>query len=124
MKLKVFLAGLAVCMSATAFAADAPALNADVDAGVKTAIESALEANKAAKAAGVEWLWANPVGGIWEKTRGLMSSTRILEQAIELANDGKNEAAIKAANYIENAAKQGLEQATIMKDAGPAKYGL
>lgn len=124
MKLKVFLAGLALCMSTSAFAADAPTLKEGVDASVKTAIEAALEANKAAKEADVEWIWANPVADIWEKTRGLMTSSRILEQAIELANDGKNDAAIKAANYIENAAKQGLEQAKLVSKAGPAQYGL
>jgi len=124
MKLKIFLAGLALCISTTAIAADKPTLNDGVDAGVKTAIESALAANKLAKEAGVEWIWAAPVGGIWEKTRGLMRSTNILDQAIEMANDGKNEAAIKAANYIENAAKQGLEQSKIMPKAGPAQYGL
>ncbi len=124
MKLKVFLAGLALCMSTSTFAADAPTLKEGVDAGVKTAIESALAANKAAQEADVEWIWANPVDDIWEKTRGLMSSSRILEQAIELANDGKNEAAIRAANYIENAAKQGLEQAKLIPKAGPAQYGL
>lgn len=124
MKLKVFLAGLTLCMSTSAFAADAPTLKDDVDAGAKTAIEAALAANKAVKEAGAEWIWADPVGGIWEKTSGLMDNTEILEQAIELANDGKNEAAIKAANYIENAAKKGLEQAALMPKAGPAQYGL
>ncbi|CAA6803184.1 MAG: Unknown protein [uncultured Thiotrichaceae bacterium] len=124
MKLKVFLAGLTLCMSTSAFAADAPTLKEGVDAAVKTAIESALAANKAAKEADVEWIWANPVDNIWEKTRGLMSSTRVLEQAIEMANDGKNDEAIRAANYIENAAKQGLEQAKLIPKASPAQYGL
>lgn len=124
MKLKVFLAGLGLCMSTSAFAADAPTLKDDADAGAKTAIEAALEANKAVKEAGAEWIWADPVNGIWEKTSGLMDNTEILEQAIELANDGKNDAAIKAANYVENAAKQGLEQAALMPKASPAQYGL
>nr|CAA6817698.1 MAG: Unknown protein [uncultured Thiotrichaceae bacterium] len=124
MKLKIFLAGLALCMSTTAFAKEKPTLNDDVDAGVKTAVESAIAANKSAKAADVEWIWANPVGDIWEKTRGLMSSTNILDQTIEMANAGKNEAAIKAANYIENAAKQGLEQSKLIPKASPAQYGL
>lgn len=124
MKIKTLLAGLALCVATSAFAADKPTLKDGVDAGAKAAIEAAIAANKAAKDADVEWIWANPVGGIWKKTRGLMSSTRILEQAIELANDGKNEAAIKAANYIENAAKNGLEQAKKAKNAGPAMYGM
>lgn len=124
MKLKVFLSSVALCLSSTTFAADAPTLKADVDPAVKTAIEAALSANKAAKAVDAEWIWASPVGEIWEKTSGLMSSTKILNQAIEMANDGKNEAAIKAANYIENAAKQGVEQAEVAKKASPAQYGL
>ena len=124
LKIKALLAGMALCVTTSAFAADKPTLKEGVDAGAKTAIEAAMAANKAAKAADVEWIWARPVGGIWKKTRGLMSSTRILEQAIELANDGKNDEAIKAANYIANAAKNGIMQAEKAKKAGPALYGM
>lgn len=124
MKIKALLAGLALCVATSAFAADKPTLKDGVDAKAKEAIEAAMAANKAAKDADVEWIWARPVGGIWKKTRGLMSSTRILEQAIERANEGDNEAAITMANYIENAAKQGLDQAKKAKNAGPALYGM
>lgn len=121
MKLKVFLAGLALSLSTTVFASE---LVSEVNAETRAAIESAMAVNKKAKAAGYEWIWANPTGDMWEKTSGLMTSSKILNQAIEMANAGKDKAAVKVAKYIENAAKQGLEQAELAPKAGPAAYGL
>ncbi|MEZ5537498.1 MAG: hypothetical protein R3F02_17990 [Thiolinea sp.] len=121
MKLKLFLAGVALCFSTTAFAAE---LNSDVSEDVKNAIVAAAEANGKAKEAGVEWIWAFAQEGIWEQTKELMSSTDVLAQAIDMANEGKNEAAIKAANYIKDVAALGMKQAEIAPKAGPADYGL
>lgn len=123
MKLKVFLAGLVLSLSTSVFAAKIT-FNDNVDAETKTAIESAIALNEKVKAAGFEWIWANPTGNLWEKTSSLMTSSKILDQAIEMANAGNKEAAIKAAKYIENAAKQGLKQAELAPTAGPADYGL
>ncbi|MGB0846798.1 MAG: hypothetical protein ACPGSM_08730 [Thiolinea sp.] len=122
MKIKALLAGLALCVATSAFAADKPTLKDGVDAGVKAAIESAMEANKAAKAAKAEWLWAKPVRKMWGK--GKKTSSKVLQDAINLANEGKNDEAKALAAYIENAAKQGVMQAEKMKKAGPAQYGM
>jgi hypothetical protein len=82
------------------------ALNGDVDAAVKTAIESAQTANDAAKKAGFEWYWKDK------------PASKHLEDAIIAANDGKTEDALKLAKAIENAGKQGQEQAEKAKTAG------
>ncbi len=82
------------------------ALSGDVDAAVKTAIESAQTANDAAKKAGFEWYWKDK------------PASKHLEDAITAANDGKTEDALKLAKAIENAGKQGQEQAEKAKTAG------
>lgn len=122
MQFKTLLAGLILCITSTVFAADKPILKDSVDAEVKTAIEAAQAANQAAKIAGVEWVWAKPVRKMWTGKR--QTSTKIIRQAIEMANDGQNADAKKLAAYIENAAKQGLLQAERAKKAGPANYGI
>lgn len=123
MKLKVFLAALTLCMSGTVFAVDL-GLKDDADPKAREAIEAAYEMNKKAQDAGFEWIWANPIEGVWTKSTRLMSSTSVLVQAIELANEGKTEASITAANYIKASAEAGLKQAEIAPKAGPADYGL
>ncbi len=122
MKIHLLFAGLALCIATSAIAADKPTLQDGVDAGAKAAIESALAANKAAKAAKVEWLWAKPVRKMWKGNK--KTATKVLEQAIEMANDGKHEDAKKLAAYVENAAKQGVMQADRAAKAGPALYGM
>ena len=122
MKIKALLAGLALCVATSAFAADKPTLKDDVDAGVKAAIEAAVEANKAAKAADAEWLWARPERKMWKGSR--QTSSKVINQAIEMANDGKNDKAKALAEFVTNAAKQGLMQAEKAKKAGPAQYGM
>jgi hypothetical protein len=82
-------------------------LKADADAEVKTAIEAATAANSAAKKAGFEWYWKDK------------PASKHLEDAIIAANDGKKEDALKLAKTIENAGKQGQEQAEKAKTAGP-----
>ena len=122
MKFKALLAGLTLCVATSAFAADKPTLKEGVDTEVKAAIEAAQEANKAAKAAGVEWLWAKPVGKMWKGKK--QTNTKIISQAIEMANEGKNDEAKKLATYVANASKQGVMQAEKAKKAGPANYGM
>jgi hypothetical protein len=125
MKLKVFLAALTLCAANTAFAADVDlGLKDSVDPKAKEAIEAAYEMNKKAQDAGAEWIWAFAQEGIWEQTSELMSSTSVLIQAIEMANEGKTDAAIQAANYIKESAESGLKQAELAPKAGPADYGL
>lgn len=87
--------------------ADAVELKADVDADVKAAIEAAKTANDAAKKAKFEWFW------------GGKPASKHLEDAIKAANDGKKEDAMKIAKAVENAGKQGQEQAEKSKTAGP-----
>lgn len=123
MKLKVFLATLVLCAANTAFAADL-GLKDSVDPKAKEAIEAAFEMNSKAQEVGFEWIWAFPQEGIWTKTKALMSSTSVLAQAVELANEGKTEEAITAANYIKGSAEEGLKQAELAPKAGPADYGL
>lgn len=81
-------------------------LSADADAEVKAAIEAADAANAAAKKAGFEWFWKDK------------PASKHLEDAIKAANDGKKEDAMKLAKTIENAGKQGQEQAEKAKTAG------
>ena len=81
-------------------------LSADADAEVKAAIEAADAANTAAKKAGFEWFWKDK------------PASKHLEDAIKAANDGKKEDAMKMAKTIENAGKQGQEQAEKAKTAG------
>ena len=123
MNLKTLFAALALSLMATvAIAADdkkaddaKPAeakaeakveLSADADAEVKAAIEAADAANAAAKKAGFEWFWKDK------------PASKHLEDAIKAANDGKKEDAMKLAKTIENAGKQGQEQAEKAKTAG------
>ncbi len=117
MKLKALLAGLALCVATTVFAEDKPkpTLNEGVDAAAKTAIEAAQAVNKQAKEANVEWVWAEPQRGLWEGA--LMNNSDIIEQAIVKANEGKNEEAIKAAEFVKMAAEAGLKQAEVAKTA-------
>ena len=121
-KMKALLASLALCVATSAFAADKPTLNDNVDAGVKAAIVAAMDANKAAKAAGVEWIWARPVRKMWKGKK--KTASKVLYQAIEMANEGKNDKAKMLAEYVENSAKQGVMQAEKAKNAGPAMYGI
>ncbi len=122
MNLKALFAAVVLSMMATtAIAADAkkaaeekPAkedkveLKASVPADVKAAIEAATTANAAAKKAGFEWHWEDE------------NASKHLESAIKAANAGKTEDAMKIAKAVENAGKQGLEQAEKAKTAGPA----
>lgn len=87
------------------------ALKADADADVKAAIDAAQTANDAAKKAGFEWFMSGKPAG------------KLLEDAIKAANDGKKEDALKIAKAVENAGKQGQEQAEKAKTAGPAAAG-
>ena len=123
MNLKALFAAVVLSMMATtAIAADAkkaaeekPAktedkveLKADVPADVKAAIEAATTANAAAKKAGFEWHWKD------------QNASKHLDDAIKAANDGKTDDAMKIAKAVENAGKQGVEQAEKAKTAGPA----
>lgn len=121
MKLKALFAAVTLSlMTSIAFAGshggDAT-LKDDVDAEVKAAIESALAANEKAVEANFEWLWASPVRGMWKGSK--QTNSKILVQAIEMANNGENDKAKSLAAFIETAANEGLKQAELSKNAGP-----
>lgn len=82
-------------------------LKADADAEIKAAIEAAQAATTAAKKSGFEWYWKDK------------SASQHIEEAITAANEGNKEEALKLAKTIENAGKQGQEQAEKAKTAGP-----
>ncbi|MEZ5476041.1 MAG: hypothetical protein R3E95_00615 [Thiolinea sp.] len=67
-------------------------------------------------------MWAEPQRGMWEG--GLRFNSEILDQAIKMANEGKNREAIKTADYIKLAAEAGQKQAELSKDAGWLWLGM
>lgn len=122
MKIKTLFAAMTLCVATSASAGDAPTLKDGVDAGVKAAIEAAQAANKEAKGMDVEWWWLNPVNELWSGSK--QTNSHIIDQAITLANEGKNDEAKKAADFIATSAKSAVEQAQSAKNAGPARYGM
>ncbi|HPE60687.1 MAG TPA: hypothetical protein PLB10_10135 [Thiolinea sp.] len=121
MRFSALCAGLLLFSAALVQAADEkPVLKDDVNAGVKAIIESAQEANRQAAEAGLEWFWAQPSDGMWEGAN--MDNGKILDQAITMANEGKNIAARKAAAFVENCARKAMESAIKNKGAGPSDY--
>lgn len=117
MKLKLLLAASLLTFASSSFAKDAPTLNDTVKAEVKSAIEAAQASAKALKAAKVEWFWAKGKNiGVKGKK---VTHSKLVNQAIELANDGKNEDALKIATYIETTAKAAMKQAELAKNAAP-----
>ena len=83
-------------------------LNDSVAADLKSAIEAADKANKAAAKAGFDWFWDEKSGA------------EHLQEAIKLANAGEDKKAMQLAKLVELAGKQGLEQAAKAKKAGPS----
>lgn len=122
MKIKAFFAATMFCVATSAFAGDAPSFKEGVDADAKAAVETAIEANKAASKAKGEWFWAKPVRKMW--TGSKMTNGKILDQAIEMVNEGKNDEAKAVASFIEMAVTQSQEQAKLAPKAGPALYGM
>lgn len=117
MKLKLLLAASLLTFSGANFAKDAPTLNDKVDTEVKAAVEAAQTTVKALKAAKVEWFWAKGKNiGVKGKK---VTHSKLVNQAIGLANDGKNDEALKITAYIESTAKAALKQAEVAKNAGP-----
>ncbi|HPQ96468.1 MAG: hypothetical protein KDI44_07550 [Thiothrix sp.] len=127
MKFSALCAGLCagVLLSGTALVQaagdkDKPVLKDDVEASVRSAIESAQEANGQAAEAGLEWFWAQPSEGLWEGAN--MDNGKILDQAIAMANEGRNEEARKAAAFVESCAGEAMASALKNKGAGPEDY--
>lgn len=100
MKIKALFAAVVLTFSTAAFAED---LKDSVDADVKAAIEAAQASNKAAAEAGFEW----------------RDSGKEIKGAIEAANEGDNDKAMKLANKVKMAGEEGLKQAEKAKNAGP-----
>ncbi len=117
MKLKTLLLAMSVSFAVSTHAAEKPVLKEGIDAEVKAVIEAAQAANKAATEANTQWVWADPVDGLWEGT--LRFNSEILDQAIVMANEGKLAEAKKTAAFIEMAATNGVKQAELAKSAGP-----
>lgn len=128
MKLKVLFTAVALSvMVSTAFAADEKkagdakpaeakadakkeekvALKDDASAELKAAYEAAEKENSAAKKAGFEWFMSDK------------AMSKILEDGVKAANEGKDEDAMKIFKKVEAAGKAGQAQAETGKTAAP-----
>ncbi|MBU0656547.1 MAG: hypothetical protein KJ914_15600 [Gammaproteobacteria bacterium] len=109
MKLKALFTAVALSvMVSTAFAADDKvALKGDASAELKAAYESAEKENSAAKKAGFEWFMDGK------------AMSKILEDGVKAANEGKDEDAMKTFKKVEAAGKAAQAQAEAAKTAAP-----
>lgn len=117
MKLNIILAAALLSLSSTVMAKDKVTLNEGVDADVKAAVESAQTLAKQAKAEKLEWFWAK--GAAINVKGKKLTTSKLMTQAIKLANDGKNDEAKKIASFIEKTVTAAIKQAEIAKNAGP-----